>query len=398
MEGVTTRGSDARFDPRRLGIATGTLVVVALALLPFAGRPTPNPDEVATVAGDAPALAHPSSTTTTTSPPPAAAPSVVPAASPSPPTDAVAPPPPPPAPAGADLGAGAITGDGAVVVPTAAAPMAVEAPALEPDGERVWAVIVGIDDYPGTSHDLRSATADAADLATALAGFGVPRDHVITLFDHQAGTAELLGAVDWLVANAGPEDTAVFLFAGHVRDLGYGTEAMVTADSGWITDWFLAEAFEDLRARDAWFVVAGCYGGGFDELLGPGRVLTAAAAPGQLAFESDAYGRSYFAEFVLRRALVEGAAGFPTVQAAVGWGAAQLAEHHPDRQLWHHDAAGHTIWLDGSRGDVDAPPVPQSPRPDPPDDLVTALLGGGSAGNGDDQSCTGLATLLGSCR
>ncbi|MCA1847250.1 MAG: hypothetical protein LC792_29485, partial [Actinobacteria bacterium] len=38
----------------------------------------------------------------------------------------------------------------------------------------VWAVVVGIDDYPGTDADLRAAVADARDVDNALAAYGVP--------------------------------------------------------------------------------------------------------------------------------------------------------------------------------------------------------------------------------
>jgi len=233
----------------------------------------------------------------------------------------------------------------------------------------VWAVVIGIDDYPGTRSDLRAATADAGDLVTALLQYGVPASHIRPVYDGAASIDGVLAALDWLVANAGREDSAVLLYAGHVRDLGRGTEAIVTADNGWIADWFLAERLAPLAARDAWLVIAGCYGGGFDELLGAGRVLTAAAGPGELAYENDGYGRSYLAEFVLRRALVEGAAGEPTVQAAVDWGMRQLAEQHPDRQIWQRDQAGHVISLDGVRRDGSVQPgtVPEAPPPtDPP--------------------------------
>lgn len=367
-----------REGARRLAVVAGSVVACALVSLPFAGGGRETTEEVATVAGrpSRAAVADPSPTTAPpvllAAPPPAGPVTSEPAAPVE--VDQQLPLPPPP-PAGADPAAGVVFGDAgtdagsspAVVVPGAAPDRGDTAVSGAP-GERIWAVVVGVDDYPGTRSDLRAATADAGDLVSALLRFGVPADHVLPVYDGAASVRGVLAAVEWLLANAGPEDTAVFLFAGHVRDLGGGTEALVTADAGWIADWYLAERFAALRARDAWFVVAGCYGGGFDELLAPGRVLTAGAGPGQLAYESDGYGRSYLAEFILRRGLVEGAAGEPTVQAAVAYGMRELARAHPDRQVWHVDAAGHVISLDGIRRDGSAQPgaaPPPAPPPEP---------------------------------
>lgn len=355
-------------------LAAGTVTAVAVAVLPFAGGVGHRSEHLATTAGravtvDAPVAPAPDTTPVAVTVPggrtSAAAPS---------PAPADAPPPLPPPPAGAPLDpeVGVVPGDGsdadladpdlaAPAVPVAAVPPPAPPPAGLPaatPGERVWAVVVGIDDYPGRQSDLHAATADAGDLVAGLLRLGVPAHHVRTVYDGDATIAGVLAAVDWLVANAGPDDTAVFFYAGHVRELGGGTEAIVTAEAGWITDWFLADRFRGLAARDAWFVMAACYGGGFDELLGPGRVLTAGAGPGELAYESEAYGRSYLAEFVLRRGILGGEAGEPTVQAAVAWATAQLAERHPDRQVWHRDEAGHLVSLDGVRRDGSTQPPP----------------------------------------
>jgi hypothetical protein len=374
-------------------VVAGSVLACAVGALPFAGGAADRLDAVTTVGGEVSTAPAPTTTTL-----PELVEVVAPAAAPQATAVVVesAPPPPPPPPDGAepDPSVGFVVGDDAppgapvVVTPVSAAPAASPVVDDARAPERVWAVVVGIDDYPGRASDLNAARADAADLVTALLGYGVPGDHVLPLYDGAATVASVLDAVDWLVSRAGPEDTAVFLFAGHVRDLGGGTEAMVTADAGWLTDWFLADRFAALRSRDAWFVVAGCYGGGFDELLGPGRVLTAGAGPGELAYENDQYGRSYLAEFVLRRGLLEGAAGAPTVQAAVAYAADQLAELHPNRQLWHVDEAGHTISLDGRRRDGSAPPAEAPPPPQPPPpNLLAAIV---------DDDC--LLGFLGTCR
>jgi hypothetical protein len=217
-------------------------------------------------------------------------------------------------------------------------------------------VAIGIDDYVGTRHDLLAARRDAITVVDSLLGFGVPQDQIVELLDGEATVAGVVGAADWLAAHAGPDDVAIFFYAGHVRQFGAGTELIVTADGGWVADWFLGQALAPMAAREAWMVIAGCFGGGFDELLAPGRILTGAASPHDLAYENDTFNRSYLVEYVFERGLRQGAAGAPTVQGAVRWAMERLAEEDPAHQLWNVDRADDLISVDGAR---------RGPAPDP---------------------------------
>jgi len=51
--------------------------------------------------------------------------------------------------------------------------------------------------------------------------------------------------------------------------------------------------------------MAACYGGGFTELMAPGRILTAAADANSLAYENESFGRSYLDEYLIHQALLE---------------------------------------------------------------------------------------------
>jgi hypothetical protein len=79
-----------------------------------------------------------------------------------------------------------------------------------------------------------------------------------------------------------------------------------------------------------WVIIAGCYGGGFTEVLGAGRVLTAAAPADQLAYESTAFYRSYLVEFMIRRGLLEGAAD-KSVEAAFDFAVDEMGSDYPHR-------------------------------------------------------------------
>ena len=235
-------------------------------------------------------------------------------------------------------------------------------------GKGTWAVIVGINDYPGAGSDLRSAVNDADDMELALAGMGVPAGQRLVLRDGQATAGHIREAVEWLVSRAGPDATAVLFYAGHVRKVGVTSEALVGADGAMVHDRELGERLAHLLAGRAWIASAGCYGGGFTEVLAPGRILTGAAPADALAYESARYGRSFRVQYMVRQAMIERhAAG--SVQAAFTYAVAELARTHPDRL---------PVQIDLALAPLDLRPVvavalpPPSPVPPPVTPPVTA--------------------------
>ena len=248
-----------------------------------------------------------------------------------------------------------------------------------------WAVIIGVNDYPGTRYDLRSAVNDADDMNRALANMGVPGDHRLLLTDGQVTQRTIRAAVDWLVARAGPDAVAVFFFAGHVRKLASTTEAMIGADGRPVSDAELGSSLRRLAARRAWIGIAACYGGGFTEVLAPGRVLTGAAGANEPAYENSAFARSYMVEFMVRQAMIEGRAP-ETVQSAFAYARDAIAQQYPNRQ---------PVQLDHSGGPLDLRPpgVPTPARRSAPKTASTppttaapksGSSGSSGSGSGDD--------------
>jgi hypothetical protein len=231
----------------------------------------------------------------------------------------------------------------------------------------VWAVVVGIDDYPGGDADLRAAVADARDVDSALAAYGVPANHRLMLLDKQATADNIRGALAWMASRASADSTAVFFYSGHVRQVAGDAdrdgevvdEAIVAADGDNVFDGQVAEILRSMDARSAWIGVAACYGAGFDDALAPGRILTAAAGENDVAYENSSLGHSYMVEYMVRRAMLQGKAP-ASVQDAFAWARTQIARDYPNRQ---------PAVLDRSRGPVvlgrATTPTPSAPERKP---------------------------------
>ena len=217
-----------------------------------------------------------------------------------------------------------------------------------------WAVLIGVNDYPGESADLRSAVNDVNDVDEALAKIGVTADRRLVLRDGQATASTIRAAVDWLNSHASADATAVFFFAGHVAKLSNTTEALIGADGQRVLDTELAGLLEGLRASRTWIGIAGCYAGGFNEVVRPGRILTAAAPADSLAYENERFGRSYLVEYMVRRGML--GKGLTTIEAAFSFASAELKRDHPNRL---------PVQQDQFNGDLDLRPSPP-PRPAPP--------------------------------
>jgi hypothetical protein len=257
--------------------------------------------------------------------------------------------------------------DGPAVVPTGPPPSL--APVAASSGaNQLWAVVIGISDYPGQSHDLPFARNDADDMEAVLRRAGQPASQRVTLTDGHASAGTIRSALDWLVAHAGPSSTAVVFYAGHVRKLASTTEALLAADTQVVTDAEVAQRLAPLRAGRSWIVIAGCYGGGFTEVVAPGRILTGAAPANSLAYETATYHRSYLGEYLVHRGMLQGRGG-PTVQSAFDYAATELRRDHPGRVPVQFDGGGGPLSLTG--GAVLAAPA-QSPPPPPPSGGTTA--------------------------
>lgn len=247
--------------------------------------------------------------------------------------------------------------DGPAGQPTPPPPKLTQAPTAARAGG-TWAVIVGINDYPGHKSDLRASVNDADDVDAALAAYGVPTDRRLVLRDGQATAAVIDQSLQWLVDRAASDATVVFFYAGHVRKLSDGSEAIVAADGRLLVDRDVARRLRPLFARHVWIALAACYAGGFTEVLAPGRILTGAAGADDLAYENASYGRSYLVEFMVRRAMLEGrAAG--SVEQSFTWAEETLRREHPDRVPVQHDRAEGALSLG-------APPPPAPAEPSPP--------------------------------
>jgi len=259
----------------------------------------------------------------------------------------------------------------APAAPTAPPPAALHAPAIARQGG-VWAVVIGIDDYPGTRSDLRASVADANEVDLALARYGVPGDRRLVIRNTQASARTIADSLRWLVSHASTDATVVFFYAGHVRKLSARTEAIVAADGRLLTDASMASLLAPLASHKVWIAMASCYGGGFDELLAPGRILTGAADANHLAYENSTYGHSYLVEYMVKRAMNEGQAP-ESVERSFAWAADALRREHPSRVPFQADE------LDGELSLGHAPPrVTPAPAPAP----APSGGGGGSSGGG----------------
>jgi hypothetical protein len=202
--------------------------------------------------------------------------------------------------------------------------------ALPPGTGGTWAVVLGVDDYQGNGN-LQAGVADANEIVATLLDADVPGDHILLLRNWEVTPASITAAADWLVDHVGEDGLAMFAWAGHVRALGPTTEALATGNGGLVTDVTLAAHLRQLRSRRSWFLIAGCYGGGFNEILGPGRLLTAASTADHEAYENTLLGHSYVVEYVVRRGLHR-REGPRVISGAVAWAQQKIQKEHPGRE------------------------------------------------------------------
>lgn len=170
-----------------------------------------------------------------------------------------------------------------------------EAPSTDPvhfntggDPNGKYALLVGIDDYPGSGSDLRGPVRDAGIMHEVLTErFGFDPANVVTLTDAEATRENIANGIVQHLGQAGPDGVAVFFYSGHGMQIGEnigltgsldpeprgeGDEALYiygySSESSVLLDEELGFLIETIDAGRALVVVDACFSG--EITRGPG--------------------------------------------------------------------------------------------------------------------------------
>ena len=204
---------------------------------------------------------------------------------------------------------------------------------------QTWAVVIGISEYKSVRPILAYPEDDAkafADFLTEQAE--LPIDHLTVLLGAEATLSNILAAMHWLVRMSGPDDLAIFYFAGHggfwpddngdeedgVDEFTIPYDANKDAMEATCLrdDYFGSQFMDKLRRKHVLIILDSCYSGGgtrgaralqsgfrpavgkkadiFNDFAPQGRLVLAAAAEDQVAIEYDALKHGVFTYFLLR--------------------------------------------------------------------------------------------------
>jgi len=177
-----------------------------------------------------------------------------------------------------------------------------------------YAVVVGINDYPGSSSDLQYTVADADEMSyvlTSIYGFSAGNVHELT--DTAATKTAIHNAINTIKGMANSGDEVVFFFSGHGAkgkandgDTNNVDQAIVVQENGqfaYIWDGELVQWFNGFPTNRIIFVFDSCLAGGMAVLnTPPGRVVCMGSTINSMSLEGAQWGGGhgqftyYFAE------------------------------------------------------------------------------------------------------
>jgi len=184
-----------------------------------------------------------------------------------------------------------------------------------------YAIVIGINDYPGTGSDLQYTVADANEMTNVTLNT-YKFDDVIELTDAAATRTAIYKAINDVKTSANSGDEVVFFFSGHGAkgkaadgDKNNVDQAIVvqevvqgTLQFAFIWDGELVQWFSDFKAKRIVFVFDSCLAGGMAVLKAPDRVVCMASTINSMSLEGAAWGGGhgqftyYFAEEGMRLA------------------------------------------------------------------------------------------------
>ena len=132
---------------------------------------------------------------------------------------------------------------------------------------KYYALIIGIDKYKGTWTPLQNAVNDAKAIETLLKT-KYKFDHFQTLYNEQATRVAIISQMEWLTANAKPEDNVFIYYSGHgeyKQDLNKGfwvpVDAVTNSTANYISNADLQTYLGGIKSKHTLLVADACFSG-----------------------------------------------------------------------------------------------------------------------------------------
>jgi hypothetical protein len=186
-----------------------------------------------------------------------------------------------------------------------------------------WAVLIGVQDYAGTTHSTYGARGDVNAIRTALLRSGWRSDHILTLLDGQATGQAVINAMAWLADHSSAGTFSLFHFSGHVcissrGGCPPGHTYLWGYDNRFIPESTVGAVLNAVQGR-AWFDFAGCEAGAFDVgLHSAKRLVTGSSQANETAYEQPDWNESVWSGLVWDQAFLQGKAGAKPGKATIG--------------------------------------------------------------------------------
>ena len=192
----------------------------------------------------------------------------------------------------------------------------------EPVQESSYAVVVGVEGYPGGVPKAPYADRDAQAMMRHLEALGVPADHIRLLTEALATRGGIDAALRWLRLNASPGATVFFYYSGHGIPGGKGTPYLAPSGvmAGDLADTAyplsrLYRGLEEVGAARTLVILDACFAGtgprSFSGSVRPvyvespsapeaGLIVLSAVSGGQESGVLDAKGHGLFTYYLLK--------------------------------------------------------------------------------------------------
>ena len=237
-----------------------------------------------------------------------------------------------------------------------------------------WALLIGINDYAGSTKDNIGSYQDAYNLRKYLFSLHWHADHVVLLGNSKATASMVIQSIRWLASKTNSSSTVVFYYAGHERP-GHTTAdgdsesmdvGLWASDNKTIWDGTIGKELGKVRAHHMWIGISSCRAGGFDDsgMVKSGRILTYSSPQSELSYEDPQTHATVFGWYMINSAMQTGAGdtngdGVVSVEEAYKYARPQVVERTRGKQ--------HPEIIDKVSGSMSlvapVPPPPASPPP-----------------------------------